>query len=107
MIFNDKKKLIKYKKDTAITLIALIITIVILIILAGITIGAIFGENSLIKRAQESSFKSKMSAIAEEWNLYKSNLIINQEDTNIYAGDILKEIISSEELEEYFRGNNK
>ena len=37
-----------------ITLIALVVTIVILIILATISIGSLFGENGLIKKAQEA-----------------------------------------------------
>lgn len=40
-----------------------------------------------------------MAEIAEEWNLYYSNLKINNEDTNIYAGELLKEIIDNEELD--------
>ena len=52
-----------------------------------------------MKRAEEADFKAKMSEIAEEWNLYYTNLIINNEDTNIYAGKLLKEIIKNEALE--------
>ena len=42
------------RRQKGITLIALIITIVILIILATITINIAFGDNGLIKRAQQS-----------------------------------------------------
>ena len=44
---NRRKDIIKDTK--AITLIALIITIIILLILAGITIAMLFGENSIIR----------------------------------------------------------
>ena len=44
-IFNESK---------GITLIALVIIIIILLILAGITIGALAGDNGLIKRAQDA-----------------------------------------------------
>ena len=43
-----------FRKQKGITLIALIITIVILIILATITINIAFGDNGLIKRAQDA-----------------------------------------------------
>ena len=42
----------KLKSKKGITLIALVITIVILIILASIAINGIIGENGLISRAQ-------------------------------------------------------
>ena len=45
-------------KNKGITLIALIITIVILLILAGITIGTLTGENGLFTRAQQAKEKT-------------------------------------------------
>lgn len=41
-------------KDNGITLIALVVTIIILLILAGITIGMVAGENGLIQRAKDA-----------------------------------------------------
>ena len=43
----------KFKKQVkGITLIALVVTIIVLLILAGISINFVFGENGLIGRAQ-------------------------------------------------------
>lgn len=42
------------KRNQGITLIALVITIVVLIILAGVTINTIIGENGIIIKAQEA-----------------------------------------------------
>lgn len=42
------------RKNRGITLIALVVTIIILIILAGISINLVLGENGIIKRAQEA-----------------------------------------------------
>ena len=53
------------KRNKGITLIALVITIIILIILAGIAINAVFGENGLILRAQEAKFKTEVSNIRD------------------------------------------
>ena len=53
----------KTKKQAGITLIALIVTIVILLILAGITIGILTGENGLIKQSQNAKTQTE---IAEE-----------------------------------------
>ena len=44
----------KLKNQKAITLIALIITIIVLLILAGISIGALTGDNGIIKNARKS-----------------------------------------------------
>lgn len=66
------KLIIRNKKG--ITLIALIITIIVLFILAGITVNALMGENGIINRSEESKFKSKMSAIAEDVSLYNTRV---------------------------------
>ena len=51
----------KIQKQNAITLIALVITIVVLIILAGFSIVTLTGENGLISKVKESRKAS------EEW----------------------------------------
>ena len=52
-----------------ITLIALVITIIVLLILAGVAIFALFGDNGLITRAQLSSYATEMKAIKENVRL--------------------------------------
>ena len=47
----------KFKNNKGITLIALVVTIVVLLILAGISINALIGDNGLIKRAQDAKDK--------------------------------------------------
>ena len=46
-----------YLGEKGITLIALVVTIVVLLILAGVSVNAIFNENGLIKKAQEAQSK--------------------------------------------------
>ena len=50
------------QNSKGITLIALVVTIVVLLILAGITITALFGENGLIERAKIADQKTKEGA---------------------------------------------
>ena len=57
------------KNRSGITLIALIITIIILLILAGISISLVTGDNSVISKAIKSSEKSTIEAIKEEMSL--------------------------------------
>ena len=52
-----------YLKQNGITLIALVVTIVVLLILAGVTINALFGDTGIIKRAQDA--QNKMDQAAE------------------------------------------
>ena len=47
-----------YLKQNGITLIALVVTIVVLLILAGVSLNAIFSENGIIKRAKNAMRKS-------------------------------------------------
>ena len=46
-----------YLKEKGITLIALVVTIVVLLILAGVSLNAIFSENGIIKRAKDAQNK--------------------------------------------------
>ena len=48
-----------------ITLIALVVTIVVLLILAGITISLIFNKNGVISKAQEAKKSTEISAVIE------------------------------------------
>ena len=55
MKLNMKKN---YSKQNGITLIALIVTIVILLILAGVTLNAVFSDNGIIKMARDAQTKT-------------------------------------------------
>lgn len=51
------RKMTKIKQEKGITLIALVVTIVVLLILAGVSVNAIFNDNGIIKKAQEAQNK--------------------------------------------------
>ena len=53
------------RKQKGITLIALIITIIVLLILAGITIGALTGENGILTQADKAKTSTKIAEIKE------------------------------------------
>ena len=59
------KKLQEKKCKSGITLIALAITVVVLIILAGVSINAVVGDDGIIKKAQESASLTKESEAKE------------------------------------------
>ena len=54
---NKKSARRNYSNQTGITLIALVVTIVVLLILAGVSLNAIFSENGIIKRAKDAQNK--------------------------------------------------
>ncbi len=66
------------KKNKGITLIALVITIIVLLILAGVSIATLGGENGIISRArtaktktQEAQAEEEAISIGNEYEMYK------------------------------------
>jgi len=53
-----------------ITLIALVITIIVILILSGVAISSLFGGNGILARAGEVRFKTEVSGYKEELQLY-------------------------------------
>ena len=75
-----KKLKLKKENQKGVTLIALIVTIVVLLILAGVSVAILTGENGLLAQANESDFKTKLGTLDEQLKLFKQNkLIENQE----------------------------
>ena len=54
------------RKAKGVTMLALVVTIIVLLILAAITLSLAVGENGIIKRAQLARDKAKNASIAEE-----------------------------------------
>ena len=77
-------RILKDKKG--ITLVTLVITIIILIILAGVSINILFGQEGIVEKAKEASFKSRFRQVEEAVQTYK----LNKE-----ADSILAEILAS------------
>ena len=71
------------KKEKAITLIALVITIVVILILAGISIAILTGENGIINKANVAKEESKKAEYKEELELIGQELQIEQMTENI------------------------
>ncbi len=65
-------------KDRGITLIALVITIIVLLILAGITINMILGQEGILARAQYAKIENEKAQIEEELELEITDLEARQ-----------------------------
>ena len=64
---NISKKIVK--KAKGITLISLVITIIILLILAGVTLSLTLGDNGIITQAQKAKEAQEIAAIKEDFQL--------------------------------------
>ena len=67
-----KQKIAKQKdvkSQSGITLIALVITIIVLLILAGISINTLFGENGVLSKAKMAVKKNEDAKVTEEINM--------------------------------------
>ncbi len=66
------------KKQSGITLVALVVTIVVLLILAGITIIYVFGENGIFKLAQDAKDQTEQAKKDEQEYFNNVNDTINK-----------------------------
>ena len=57
------------RNQKGITLIALVITIIVLLILAGVSIAMLTGDNGILTRANDASDDSKRAEIADKVNM--------------------------------------
>lgn len=58
----------KTKEMKGITLVALVVTIVVLLILAGVSINTVLGDDGIIKKAKEEAEATKQTSAEEEMN---------------------------------------
>ena len=63
----------KNSKNKGITLIALVITIIVLLLLAGVTIASVTGDNGILSKSEEARFKTIMADYSEQLELYKQS----------------------------------
>ena len=66
------------RKDRGITLIALVVTIIVLLILAGVSISMLTGQNGILNRATEAKEETEKANTEEKATLNKYEDIINQ-----------------------------
>ena len=69
----------KLRKVKGITLIALVITIIVLIILAGVSIAMLTGQNGVLTQANNAKIKNDQSSLNEEIGLAVQTDRINKE----------------------------
>ena len=78
-------------KNKGITLISLVITIIILLILAGLTMATLMNDNGLINKANDTKIATEIASIKEE---IQTDILAKQvENFGNISDDTLKEIL--------------
>ena len=67
------KEEVKLKSQKAITLIALVITIIVLLILAAVSIATLTGENGILTRANDAKLETRGASVEEARDLWKAS----------------------------------
>ena len=85
------------KQEKGITLIALVITIIVLLILAGVTIATLTGDNGILTKASEAKLETRGGAVQEVRDLWKAEVNVDNELNNTETKTlsmVLDELIS-------------
>ena len=79
-----------FKKNKGITLIALVITIIVLLILAGVSIAMLTGENEILTQAQKAKEETEKAQQEEDATINQYESYINQvTNTEAVVGEIV------------------
>ena len=90
------------KNKKGITLIALVVTIVVLLILAGVTINLLLDENGIIVKSKDARIETRASQVEDEVGMWKQHNFINKESNQAQesADTMLASLISKKLLTE-------
>lgn len=94
------------KNKNGITLISLVVTIIILIILAGISINLILGQNGIITKVKEAKTVQKIKEMHEELELQKVELAVEKEGKLILQ-EYIEKIQNDENMRNKVTRNRK
>lgn len=96
------------KKDVkGITLIALVITIIVLLILAAVSIAMLTGENGLLQKATKAKEENKLAQAKEQINLMLQEYRIERDTgSNKSFEDFWKEKKTDKKIDDYEKNEN-
>ena len=82
----------KSKKNNGITLIALVITIIVLLILAGVTIATLTGENGILTRASQASEQTEIEEEKEAIGLAYTGVLADNNGSGVSDSELQNEL---------------
>lgn len=91
----------KFRKNHGITLISLVVTIIVLLILSGVTIATLTGENGILTRAQDAKTKTEESEDIEKIRLAVLEAQIGEDGYQEIDATTFQEALNSQ-----FEGRN-
>ena len=105
--YKNELKFEKYKlKQSGITIIALVVTIIILLILAGITVSMVSNDGILGKAKNAAAVSEKASA-EEEMSMYLASLEVSEaEDGNKRLADYIQDDLGNGEVEDFLNNGD-
>lgn len=105
---EEKLKNFYIKKSKGITLVALIITIIVLIILAGVSISILSGDNGILNKAVTAKEKNNYASDLENNNLNQTETILSSyfgDSHTISQGPLLADVADIGDFVKGFLGN--
>lgn len=89
------------KKNGGITLIALVITIIVLLILAGVSIAMLSGDNGILSRASQASVQNELGAANDAVSLFVSDAVADYYEDVYVSGNTAATTTLTAYLESY------
>ncbi len=98
------------KNQKGITLIALVITIIVLLILAGVSIAMLTGENGILTKADTASTKRAIAEVDEAIRLGLDEILANKMDPTFNNTEVdsngVSAVVNQENLKTAIKQNN-
>lgn len=89
----------KYKNNKGITLISLVVTLIVLIILAGVSINLTLGENGILMQAEKAKMEQEVTQIKEMLELKKLEVaLLDGNRGNVPINQFVEEIQNDENM---------
>ena len=78
------------KGEKGITLIALVISIIVLLILAGVSINAVIGDGGILRQAQKGATMQRLATYSEEFQMKRADEEIENYSTMYSQWKLIK-----------------
>ena len=93
------------ENQKGITLIALVITIIVLLILASVSIAMLTGDNGILTRASDAKIETALGAVKEQIGLYQIEKKMNKQDVtaeSLLAEGKVSRTVQAGEADKYY-----
>ena len=100
--FEKNYKTFKFKSTKGITLIALVISIIVMLILAGVSLNATIGDNGIITQAQNATYMQSIAALEE---YMQTEYVKYYDETNEFPNKV--ELLSNKNSNLFLKDGSK